>query len=237
MDFSKLIQRSQEFYHTDLLMLLVEFTALIIGMLYVRKDKTGRYFIFYIAFDFCILLADSYFEVSISISSEFKNSFLKITNTLIGLNELLIYYYFFGQILSGKRIKIVLTGLSILYLFIVIIYLTTKFSFITDRYSYVTYLVSSVEFILLLVPCILFLLDLFKNISTTSLSKRPSFWIVTGIFFFSLISIPYYFLINFFKVNKYEYRNLFDALFYYIPFTTNFVFLIKAFLCKKILTT
>ena len=80
MDFTRRIQLFQKYYYTDLVMLLVELTALIIGILYVRKDKIGRYFIFYIAFDFFILLIDFYFDVSISVSKEFRSFFSRTTN-------------------------------------------------------------------------------------------------------------------------------------------------------------
>jgi len=55
-DWHKLIDGFSNYYYTTLLMFFVEFTALVIAIIYGRKTKIGRLFIFYIAFDFCILI-------------------------------------------------------------------------------------------------------------------------------------------------------------------------------------
>jgi len=235
MDFSKVIQQLQRTYYSQLLMLCVELTAVIIGLMYVRKDKTGRFFIAYIAFDFCILLTDLFFTAS-GISKKFVSEFVNITNTLIAFVELLVYFYYFDKILEGRKIKKILALLAIIYSTIVMIFLATRFSFITNRYGYVAYITGAIEFVFLLFPCVYYFLQLFKTNSPLQLNERPSFWIVTGIFFFSLISIPYYLLNKYFISTKYESKAIIDAGLYYIPFTANFIFLIKAFLCKKPLT-
>ncbi len=236
MDFYRLIEEFRKYYYTTLLMLIVELAALIIGLLYVRKEKAGRFFITYIAFDFCILLAVLYMETNLRISRTFHSYFQDTTNTLVAYVELLVYFYFFKKVLKGNRIKVILTRLAVIYSVIIIIFLATKFVFDTNRYSYIAYITGAIEFIFLLVPCIYYFLHLFKANSSLPLTDRPSFWIVTGIFFFSLISIPYYLLNRYFFSTQYELRYLFNAVLYYIPFTANFIFLIKAFLCKKTLT-
>lgn len=217
-------------------MFIAELAALIIGLLYVRKEKVGQFFIAYMAFDFCILLAGWYIEIDIISSPNFKSYFQNTTNTLIAYVELLVYFYFFRKILKVNKIKKILTCLTVLYSLIVIIYITTKFGFITTRYDYNALIIGATEFVFLLIPCVYYFLQLFKLNSSVRLTERPSFWIVTGIFFFSLISIPYYLLSRYFKNTQYELKNLFDAVLIYIPFTANFLFLIKAFLCKKTLT-
>ncbi len=236
MDFSKIIEQLQRTYYSELLMLCAEFTALIIGLVYVRKDKAGQLFIAYIAFDFCILLADLFFMSNTSTTKKFNSDFISTTNTLVAFVELLVYFHYFRKILKGDKIKNILTGLTLIFSAIIIVFLTTRFSFVTNRYNYISYMAGTIEFIFLLFPCIFYFLQLFKTNSLLPLTHRPSYWIVTGIFFYSLVSIPYYLLNKYFINIQYESRHIFDAVFYYIPFAVNFIFLIKAFLCKKTLT-
>lgn len=40
--------------------------------------------------------------------------------------------------------------------------------------------------------CLLYYSELFKNIPDKNITKEPSFWIVTGLIFYSCISIPFY---------------------------------------------
>ena len=177
-----------------------------------------------------------FIKIDISFSQNLNSYFLYTTNTLVSYVELLVYFYFFRKILEGDKIKKILIGLTVLYSIIIIIFITTKFGFITTRYRYISYITGAIEFVFLLVPCVYYFLQLLKTNSNVRLSKRPSFWIVTGIFFFSLISIPYYLLNRYFTSTEFELRNLFIAVLYYIPFIANLIFLIKAFLCKKSLT-
>ncbi len=217
-------------------MFFIELTTLIIGLIYVRKDKIGRFFIAYLAFDLSILLAHWYLITCLSISPEFGSYFRSTTNTIIAYVELLVYFYFFKKIFHGENIKKVLTGLSILYTIIISIFIITKFSFISSRYNFIALINGAIEFVFLLVPCIYYFLQLLKTNSPIKLSERPTFWIVIGIFFFSLISVPYYLLNNYIIKGQFEFRNVLIAVLYYMPLISNFLFLIKAFLCKKPLT-
>ncbi len=48
--------------------------------------------------------------------------------------------------------------------------------------------------------CILFYHNLFKIISSQNLFKNPIFWIVTGVIFYSCLSLPFYGLNNYIKL-------------------------------------
>jgi hypothetical protein len=236
MDFSRFIEHFQNNYYSELLMFIVELVALIISLLFVRNDKIGRLFIFYIAFDFCILLINFYFEFGLSISKKNYFYFLNTANTLVAYVELVVYYYFFKKVLQGYKIKKILTSLILIYSLLLIIFITTKFSFITIRYNYIAYMMGATEFVFLIVPCVFYYLQLFKTNSPFSLFERSSFWIVTGIFFYCFISVPFYVICLYLvKVNP-ELNGILGAAFFYIPFIVNILFLIKAFLCKKPLT-
>lgn len=217
-------------------MFFAELTVLIIGLVYVRKEKAGRLFIAYIAFDFFILLIGWYFTVDKIKSWKFISNFFNTTNVLVGYVELLVYFYYFSKLLNGRLIKNILTTLAVLYSLILIIFIIIKFSFITNQYKYFANIISATEFVFLFVPCIYYFLQLFKPNSSIRLPERPSFWIVTGIFFYCFISVPFYIIRRYLINANPELYGIIGATFFYIPFIVNILFLIKAFLCKKSLT-
>jgi len=235
-DFDKLIKRIESVYYTEALMFLTELTLLIIAILNVRKSKIGRLFIFYILLDFLLLTANLILTTTKNITLEFKNEFIRFTNNFIALVELLVYFYFFKHVLPNTRISKLLKIFASFFLLILLTYVITKFAFLTDRLGYITNLIGATEFILLLPPCLLFFYNILNTDSDINLFERPSFWIVTGIFFYSFISIPFYLLKKHIDENYKDLLFTFNAALYIIPFTLNFGFLIKAFLCKKTLT-
>lgn len=217
-------------------MFFVELFALVVGVLYKRKDTVAYAFILYIAFDFCILLADFCLKLS-SISPKSLARIIMITNVMISYIELVVYYYFFSKVLTGRGIKKMLTRCLLLFSFITLGYIIIWIGPFVRKLSYTADLVSSLEFMLLLPPCFAFYYQTLSNVSEISLKKRPSFWIITGIFFFSITSIPYYLLMRHLIFISKDLSYLTDATLFYTPFTINFIFLLKAFSCKKPLTT
>lgn len=79
--------------------------------------------------------------------------------------------------------------------------------------------------------CILFYHHLFKIISIQNLFKDPLFWIVTGVIFYSCLSLPFYGLNNYIKLqfppliatNIFSISNMLIII--------KYLFFIKAFLC------
>lgn len=236
MDFSRLLKDWNNNYYTIPLMWIIELTTIIICIINSKKEKAKYVFLTYLVIDFCILLVGFYVQIDPSISRGENKAFFTNTNVIIALVEITIYYYFF-HLLGIYNNKKILTGLYITYLFCVFIYFSKKINFIASTPIHGTNIVGAIEFILLLPPCFLYYKHLLKTTSILTISERPSFWIITGIFFYSLVSIPYYLLMSYFTQTRYEYKGILSAAFYYIPFTINFIFLSKAFLCKKPLTT
>jgi hypothetical protein len=126
--------------------------------------------------------------------------------------------------------------LAFSFFLITLLFETTRFAFLTRRLTYVAEAVGALEFIFLVPPCFVYFYELLKNEPVVNLYQRPSFWIVTGILFYSVISIPYLLIDRFVYNNQYEHRYLLDLAFFYIPISLNFIFLTRAFLCKKTLT-
>lgn len=214
-------------------MLLVELITIIIGLISVRNQKIGRLFIFYTFFDVLILLLAFYLA---SHNSPIKSKFSSYTNSLIAAVELTVYYFFFFKVLNNQSVKKLLKVLLLAYIALLSFFLATRFSFLTNRFSYVSYVLNTIEFLFILPPCLVFFFEIVNTESKLNLLERPSFWIVTGIFFYALISIPYYLLSRYIDISHFKFKNVLGATLFNIPYAINFLFLIKAFLCKKNLT-
>jgi hypothetical protein len=236
MEVTKLMHHFQRTYYTEPILMLVEFSALISGLVYARKNQLGRFFIFYIIVDLIILISYWFFILIPVINSELRSRILNIGNTIISLTELLVYCYFFRLLLWNNRIKKIISIFSIVYSILIMLFLITTFDFLTNRLIYVTNLLAVLEFLILMIPCFSYYQQILMTESKLRLFERPSFWIVTGIFFYSLISIPYYLLDTFIYEHAVRSKFIFNALLYQVPLIFHFLFLTIAFLCKKTLT-
>ena len=201
-DWDKLIDEFSKNHFIILTIFIVELAALVIVIVTVRESKIGRAFIFYISLDFCFLIIDKILESHSGVSKKFYLSFINNSNILISLVELLVYSYFFSIVLKGNKVKVLIKTLSSLFTLIAFIYFINGFNFFTNRIGYVTDIIGVVEFVFLLPFCLFYFYTILTNNSEIRLFDRPSFWIVTGIFFYSFISIPFY-LINKYLSNNY----------------------------------
>src|SRR5258705_7444422 len=99
MDINRLFTIFEKSYYTLIVLFLIEIVALIFAVLFVRKQRIGLYFFYYILFDFTILITDWFLSISTTIDVAFKSKFIAIANTTIALVELLVYYSFFQKVL------------------------------------------------------------------------------------------------------------------------------------------
>lgn len=224
-------------YYAEPLLWFTELTTLIIALVTVSKQRVGVLFIIYIVCDFMLFNLDTYLQYFSDLSKKNVNRFIYQSNIIISLIEIAVYSYFFKNILTSENQKkfinpILITFCALSALFI----LSESFIHLNFTYAFLAYSTASVSFIFLILYSFLYYKQLLNSESSLNLLSRPSFWIVTGIFFYSFVSIPYYLLGTYLDKVRYEYLHLLDALLFFFPFTLNFLFLTKAFLCKKHLT-
>jgi hypothetical protein len=233
-DFEKLMNYFENGYYADFIMQLFEIIAIISGVILVRKDKLGVFFLAYLVFDLSVSFGVTYIKVFSSATTYEIAVIIKITNTLIALLELCVYFYFFLNILANPTMLKTIKILRVVFISLISLSIAIHSVFFIEKYSYIANAIWTTEFLFLLPPCLAYFYELLKRDSLVNLYQRPSFWIVTGIFFYSATSIPYY-TISHFLINQYNWRFT-SLLFFSVPFTINFIFLSIAFLCKKKLT-
>lgn len=222
-------------YYTDLAMWFIELATIIVGILFVRNQRIARLFLQYLIVDFLILNI-SFFFVGSNLALAKLDTFLNYANPSISLLELYVYYQYFNLILKNEKEKKFIKFLLNIFSVLLVSFLSFGLVYPLAHLKYISYTISVLEFIFMIMACIFYFLQLLVEESTYSLFHRPSFWIVAGIFIFSVISIPYYLLNTYLAQTKNNYRNVLIALFYNTPLIINFLFLSSAFLCKKRLT-
>jgi len=216
------------------IMTICEILALLMCLFYSIRTNIGKAFFAYILFDFVIALFDYYLMYFSKAPQKTKNNFIYGSNAWISAVELWVYYYFFFRVIQNSIVKRIMKILLIIFTTVFVVLAIFKI-YESDSIRYTSEIIGAAEFLFLLLPCFTYYFELLAIKTTEDLFKRPSFWIVTGIFFYSAISIPYYLIGNFLQINNYH-SQIVTFLMFYIPFSISFLFLTKAFLCKKILT-
>lgn len=235
MDINLLIKHFQGTWYTELMVFTLNIVALAIST--KRNEGEKKYFSIYSCANISVLVISWTLVTITTIPNSAKGIAYNTLNTLVVIIELFVYTMFFRLLIKPSTFKVILKIPFLIFLTLEIIFLITNFSFLTNRYRYIYSLLSVFEFLILIPPCLIYYYDLFNSDSEIKLFKRPSFWIITGIFFFSVISIPFYLLNPLLWDLKSKTRAILGILLFQLPIILNLTFLIKGLLCKRQLTT
>lgn len=237
MDFKLIIEDWSRYYYSATILLLTELIALFLFFRVTYTDKIRKAFLIYLLSDLLFLLIGSIISGFPDLSKNFINKYYGLTNLFIANIELFVYYYFFSNFFSSKKVNSILSIVSSIFFSFSIYYAISNIFSSQYTYIHTVVIISTVGYICLLIPCIFYYTFILKEESKLSILERPSFWVTTGIFFYSTTSIPFYLLYIYFFNSHYEKIDLVGALFYYLPFIINILILIRANSCKKPFTT
>ena len=148
-----------------------------------------------------------------------------LIQNILNLFDLLFWTLFFLKLLqekeSSRKIQFLFIGTTLLAIYLL------YFNNIDKPNLHVLALSNICKTIF----CIFFYRKLFKNLPDQNILLEPSFWIVTGLIFYSCLSLPFYALNNYI-------RTQFSPLLSYNIFSISnmliiimYVFFIKAYLC------
>lgn len=235
MNITTLIEHFRNTWFTENLVFLLNLFAL--KLCFKRKDLISINFSFYFLANLLVLTISWTIVATTSISSSTKGIIYTDLNTVIEIVELFTYALFFGNFTSKNIFNPLIVTPFILFLILEIIFLFTRFSFITTRFRYAFALMNVLEFSILITWSLIYYYKLFNTKSSADLFRRPSFWIVTGIFIFSVISTPFYLLNPLLFDLKSETRAILGIFLFQIPILLNLSLLIKGLLCKEQLAT
>lgn len=218
-------------YYTSAVALLLAIVGLIITI--GKRSKTLKLkplSLFFIAYLFGQLIALILQYITPKKGTFFSQIFYYSDFAVTVIEFLVFYVYIKSNIYSPQRKKMA-NPLGKIFL----LYSLCYFGFYLYSYEeFDQYFLQSfftTENIFLIGACTLYYLDVFSNLSISNLLEQPSFWVITGICFFSLCTLPFSFwgeyLLN---THLVLYRQLFAI--YEIFYCILFLMIIKACYAK-----
>ncbi len=225
-------------YYTELILWLAELTAVTTGFIYARKQQAGRLFTGYLLFNFIVLTIDLFHAATADAEHVLADRFTIRLNVILSVVDVFIYSSFYILLLRSRAItRIIRAGAGVFIAGSTILVGCYYRRIDAPANDTVTKLFFIAGFLLLLLCCMAYYYEQMVFPGRQSLASRPSFWITTGMFFYTCVSLPYFLVVNYLHANNYTFINLLSALFFVLPFAVNSFFITKAFLCKKILLT
>jgi len=227
-----LIAQLEMNYYTRLILLITELSALVIGLRKFKTLDTARIFVWYIAFDLSLYISSILIDTFHLIPVPQINKLNDTINLSVSVAEIGIYLYYFKMEVRKTDLK--------KYFFVIIFTVTTYlfFSVALSRHinkislSSASYFFSSASFLLIFPLSMISMLDLLNNNKIKKIHREPRFWITIGVFYYSAVSIPFYFFRGFFDM-EYKLKVMLDSVLFYTPFTLNLMCILIAFICKK----
>jgi hypothetical protein len=176
-------------FFSDVVSWTSNLAALIIACLYCYRPDRPAYlkvFPLYLFVSFWIeFFADKFLRPFLPFTIHDENSHIAdVLYNLFTLFETAVFSYFLYQVIRSPFMK----KFTVLLLALFLIYFTSA-SFLHGLY-YHNYKAVALESIVILIPCLIFFRELFTRHEPLNLLKDPSFWMITGIFFYLATIFP-----------------------------------------------
>jgi hypothetical protein len=209
------------FYYCLFIMDLTTIAALAISLIRYNRHRQLRIFTYYILLS---LLQDAV-SVPMHFPSEHKQLLLTIfetfTNLFVVAEYIIFIYFVLNAVASVKKRWVIKANGAVFFAILLLVW------YRTPRFTY-SPAIFSLESIFLVPPCLLYFHELFMEIRMEPLKDQPAFWVITGILFLNACSIPLFLSVS--MIDKY-FKVAFTL--NYILYTTFFLLLIRAYLCKS----
>jgi hypothetical protein len=197
----------QSVYYTDTLAIICMSIALISAVKYYKNNKAGGYFIMLILcwlIDFTIILYLKKYFLIVEQNRWLSILIEEISNVVASVTEYYCFSYFIFKSLILFNNKKLFQFSAILFLLPVIFFFSeTVRGFPIERIRHLSFVISSIEMCLLALQCLLYFYELFKRKVQEPLIERPSFWIVSALFIYRILVIPFFLVADkFIDINK-----------------------------------
>lgn len=156
----------------------------------------------------------------------------RFSDCIFTVFEFVLFSVFFKKILKGAPFK------RILRILFVIFSVASGFILIYDTYlvgapkwSSIFFLYN-IEAISLLILCIFYYVEIFRRTPILNLLQEPSFWVVTGLSFVMISTLPFSLLSDYIiNSDKPLFYNLFSL--FYIFYSLLFLMIVRGHLCRQ----
>lgn len=220
-------------FFTEAMLVILLFAALWISLKNRKRHAEMKFFPFYIAFlliVFISLYANIYSEKiwNYSITTFNFHHYIDYISTLF---ELFVFIHFFVHVISNRWFKKFIIFIAILFTIYYLAELVYDDRFTRSISKTTQSRVYTIQSLVLLIPCIRYFYELFKHPPILNLKQEPSFWIVTGLSFFIISTLPYSLIENYLRKNH---LYLMTALYsvFYIFYIILISMIIRAYTCN-----
>ena len=229
---SFLIQSRAVFY-TNLFTIGCQLIALFTSLFLLKKEKLAALFLIYSCAAFSLFIIN---EALLFPKGEGYVFSEEAGNIIFALIEYLLFFIYFQHILSSsiaKRIRKFFLILFIISVFTYFLYYILKSPSNNMITKFSDFLISS-ELIFLASLYLVYYFEIFNKRISVRPRTSPSFWIVTGLFFYSVLIAPFFMITEeILVINKKFYHIAFCSSFYlvWVSFSRYF----KGFTYEKII--
>ena len=234
----KIIIHWRRNYFTEPILILVFIFCFIIGLIYRYKETARAFFLLYFLFGillFVVMNPVDFFQV---ITGRKLAVLSEISNTSFELTEFTAFYYFFRKSFRNKKHQ----KLSKIFLISLCIIVGLFFSalavpgYAIDSIRKHSFFINVIELFFLAFLCLTYFYELFTDLPKINLAQRPSFFITSSTFFYSVLLIPFFVLAHDMSKMDRQFCNVLFAC-HYILLTVMLLALSKAILCRTPITT
>jgi hypothetical protein len=229
-----LLQYIKDTYFTSVLVFFISLIGFFLTM--ITKNKGLKMFAYYFLAYF---LGQLYFFFSSTVINGNYYSIIRIGilyDYLFTIFEFTLFYLFIKRSINHPTANIILKWAAFIYYMVHLLFFLPK---IFLHKNVVPQFVVQTSFIIqasfLLIFCVVYYYYLFKEKPELNLLLEPSFWIVSGLTFCMISTLPLTFILNNVMKNNYTWGiNLYAII--YIFYILLFLMIIRGLLCKKDLT-
>lgn len=237
----KLFNQWEKLYFTAFLWFVCAIFAFIAGLKNYQKEIVYKSFLLY-ALSNILLMTVTYdfLIIYFNINSIERHILGETTNILFALIEMSVFLLFFKRAFNNKAITKTITvvwfGFTVLCLYDIYKFIFTKQQ--PNSIHNLGYFTVVVELMISSLLCLLYFYNILSSQTKTEtdLATSPSFWITSGLFFYCIISLPTLLIGTKLILLNPRLHYIMGAV-HYTSISILLLCILKAFQCKKILTT
>jgi hypothetical protein len=217
-------------YFTDLASFLFAIFGLLVSIRITRHNNL-IVFKFYFACYILIKLIN-YLTVALYSTQKFNQTIITEISDYTDYIFTIIEYCCFAWFLKNHVNKVVFKISSLIFFSSALILYTYQIATTNNlQYAY-TSILFTIQAITLLMNCISYFVIIFKNVPDLALTNEPHFWVVTGLTFFMVSTLPFsvysYYLSTILLANAFS--------IFFVFYSILFGMIIRGYLCKQIVT-
>ena len=180
------------FFISNLALWTFNLLALAISMLYCYREFNPSYLKIFPMYLFVSIAIEILVSSQIDRAFHFRpfgsyQPYLRMVfYNLFTLFELIVFAWFLFQVIRSIKIKVTLIILLSMFIIFFILYSILKG---LDNFNDIAV---ALESIIIIIPCLTYFREIFTWKEPVDLLREPSFWLVTGIFFYLATIFPLY---------------------------------------------